>query len=72
MGDEIKKYIECGGETSPVKIIDRGQRNIHYDLIYTAEDSKRSILRGHPKEGQIAAELCGICGRITLRATPAE
>jgi uncharacterized OB-fold protein len=52
--------------------IHRGQQNIHYELIYAAEDSKRSIFKGYPKEGKIAAELCENCGRITLRAAPID
>lgn len=67
-----KKCIECGAETIAIKIIDRGQRNIHYDMIYAVADSKRSILKGHDVEGQVAAELCENCGRITLRAAPKD
>jgi hypothetical protein len=67
MTENSTKCIECGGETHPIKIIDRGQKNIHYDLIYAAEDSKRSIFSGHKKEGTVRAEMCGSCGRITLR-----
>ena len=67
MSEKSKTCIECGGETHPIKIIDRGQRNIHYDLIYAAEDSKRSIFSGHKIEGTVRAEMCSDCGRITLR-----
>ncbi len=67
---ETKKCVECGGETYPIKIVDRGNQNIHYDLIYTMEDSKRNIFKGHKKEGVVAAELCENCGRIALRAVP--
>lgn len=72
MEDTEKKCIECGGATHPIKIIDRGQKNIHYGLIYTAEGSKRNIFKGYPKEGEIGAELCDSCGRITLRAVPSN
>ena len=65
-----KKCIECGAETYAIQVIDRGQKNIHYDLIYASEDSKRNIFTGHKKEGKVAAELCDNCGRITLRAIP--
>jgi len=65
------KCIEAW-RNSPIKIIDRGQRNIHYDLIYTAADSKRGIFSGHPTEGKVSAELCPNCGRIALRAQPAS
>ena len=67
MSETNQKCIECGGETHPIKIIDRGQKNIHYDLIYAAEDSKRSIFSGHKKEGTVRAEMCSDCGRIILR-----
>jgi len=67
-----KAWPTIGGEISPIKIIDRGQKNIHYDLIFTAEDSKRGKFKGHPKDGQIAAELCEDYGRITLRAVPSK
>ncbi len=70
MTENSTKCIECGGETHAIKIIDRGQRNIHYDLIYTMADSKRSIFKGHPEEGKIAAEMCENCGRIALRGQP--
>ena len=65
-----KKCIECGGETQAIQIIDRGQRNIHYTLIYTAQDSKRSVFKGYEIEGDVNAEMCEDCGRITLRGTP--
>ena len=67
MSESRSKCIECGGENTPVKIIDRGQRNIHYDLIYAAEDAKRSFYSGYKKEGVLHAEMCSNCGRITLR-----
>ena len=65
-----KKCIECGGEMHAIQVIDRGQKNIHYDLIYTSGDSKRSIFKGHNIEGNVHAEMCEDCGRITLRGTP--
>lgn len=37
------------------------------DPIDAAEDSKRSIFSGHKNEGTVRAEMCGTCGRITLR-----
>ena len=67
MNNDIKKCIECGGETQAIQIIDRGQRNIHYTLAYTAGDSERSVFKGHDIEGDVHAEMCGNCGRITLR-----
>lgn len=53
-----------------IQIIDRGQRNIHYELVYAAADSKRKFGKGHDIAGKVAAELCEHCGRITLRAAP--
>jgi len=70
MTEKIGKCIECGGETHAIKIIDRGQKNIHYDLIYTLAESKRSIFKGHSEEGKVRAEMCESCGRITLRGKP--
>jgi hypothetical protein len=67
MSESRNKCIECGGESQAIKIIDRGQRNIHYDLIYAAEEAKRSIYSGYKKEGAVRAEMCSNCGRITLR-----
>ena len=69
---ETKKCIECGGKTHPIKIIDRGNQNIHFDLIYALADSKRSIFKGHEKEGVLMGELCEGCGRIALRAAPQD
>lgn len=66
------KCIECGQETSAIQVIDRGQQNIHYDLVYAAGDSKSKFGKGHAIEGKINAELCANCGRITLRAAPKE
>ena len=70
MDKQSNKCIECGGETHAIQIIDRGQRNIHYTLSYTAGDSKRSIFKGHDIEGDVNAEMCQDCGRITLRGAP--
>ena len=70
MTDDNTKCLECGGETHAIKIIDRGQKNIHYDLIYTLAESKRNIFKGHPKEGKVMAEMCGDCRRISLRGKP--
>ena len=65
-----RKCIECGGDTSAIKMIDRGQKNIHYELIYSAADSKRSVFKGLETEGTVAAEMCEQCGRIALRGVP--
>ena len=62
--------IECGGETYAIQIIDRGQRNIHYTLSYTAGDSKRSVFKGHEINGDVNAKMCEDCGRIALRGAP--
>ena len=70
MKETGKKCIECGEETYAIQVVDRGQKNIHYDLIYTSGDAKRSVFKGYKKEGEVAAELCENCGRITLRAIP--
>jgi hypothetical protein len=67
-----KKCIECGSETYAIQVIDRGQRNIHYDLVYAAGESKPKFGKGHDIEGKIQAELCQNCGRIALRATTGE
>ena len=67
-----KKCIECGSDTVAIQIIDRGQQNIHYELVYAAADSKRKFGKGHDIAGKVAAELCEGCGRITLRAAPKD
>lgn len=66
------KCIECGAAMVPIQIIDRGQNNIHYELVYAAADSSRKFGKGHDIAGKVAAELCENCGRITLRAAPAD
>ena len=66
------KCIECGQETSAIQVIDRGQQNIHYELVYAAGDSKSKFGKGHAIAGKINDELCANCGRITLRADPKE
>ena len=63
-----RKCIECGQETYTIQVIDRGQQNIHYDLVYTSGESKSKFGKGHEIEGKINAELCNHCGRVTLRA----
>ena len=68
MNTTRKKCIECGAETHAIQVIDRGQKNIHYELVYAAADSKRKFGRGHDIAGKVTAELCQNCGRITLRA----
>ena len=62
------KCIECGETTYSIQVIDRGQQNIHYDLVCAAGESKSKFGKGHEIEGKINAELCNNCGRITLRA----
>ncbi len=68
MNETSKKSIGCGAETHVIQIIDRGQHNIRYNLVYAPEGSKRNIFTGHKGEGEIVGELCENCGRITLRA----
>jgi hypothetical protein len=65
-----KKCIECGGETHAIRVIDRGQKNIHYELVYATGDSKRNVFKGHEIEGSVHAEMYEICGRIALRGAP--
>lgn len=66
------RCIECGADTVAIQVIDRGQRNIHYDLVYASGESKPKFGKGHDIEGRINAELCENCGRITLRAAPRD
>ena len=65
-----KKCVECGHDTYAIQIIDRGQQNIHYEAVYAVAGSKKAFGKGYNIEGNIAAELCQNCGRITLRAAP--
>jgi hypothetical protein len=66
------KCVECGGDTQPIQLVDRGQKNIHYELVYAAGGAKRSFGKGYDIEGKVAAEMCENCGRITLRAAPRD
>ena len=70
MNTTENKCIECGAGTVAIQMIDRGQQNIHYEMVYAAEASKRKFGKGHDIAGKVAAELCQNCGRITLRAVP--
>ena len=72
MNSTGKKCIECGTETVIIQIIDRGQKNIHYDFVYASGKSKSKFGKGHEIAGKINAELCENCGRITLRAAPKD
>lgn len=51
------KCIECEDETFAIQIIDRGQRNIHYELVYTTGDAKSVFGKGYPIEGKVSPEL---------------
>jgi hypothetical protein len=64
-----KKCLERGQETYTIQIIDRGQKNIHYNFAYTTDDFKEKP-RAYAISGFVAAEMCEIFGRNTLRATP--
>ena len=66
------KCVECGGQTYAIQVIDRGQRNIHYKLIYTAGDAKPKFGKGYDIEGEVTAEMCEDCGRIVLRGAPKD
>jgi hypothetical protein len=47
MNKSGRKCIECGQETNAIQVIDRGQQNIHYDLVYAAGESKPKFGKGH-------------------------
>ena len=66
-----RKCIECGEGTYEIQIIDRGQRNIHYNFAYSTDDFKEKP-RAYKISGFIAAEMCGNCSRVALRAVPKE
>lgn len=34
------KCIECGEDTYVIQMIDRGQKNIHYNFAYSTDDFK--------------------------------
>jgi len=69
-----KKCIECGSPTHPIRVLDEGREGGHlHQPGYAAIDSKRSWFFGrYPIEGELAAELCESCGRVTFRAVPKE
>lgn len=66
------KCSECGAETVAIQLIDRGQQNIHYEVVYAAAGSKPRFGKGYEIAGKVGAELCEGCGRITLRALPKD
>ena len=70
METTAKKCIECGAETVAIQLIDRGESNSHYEPVYAAGDAKRKFTKTYDIQGNISAELCQNCGRITLRAAP--
>jgi hypothetical protein len=62
--------VECGGSLVPIRIVEQDHRS-HLPLKYAAMDSTRSVVLGrYPLLGEISAELCTDCGRVTLRAKP--
>jgi len=67
---EPGKCIECEGSVVPIRILEQ-DRGVHLPLKYAAIESSSSWLRGRYRlEGEITAELCTNCGRVTLRAVP--
>ena len=66
-----RKCIECGEDTYVIQVIDRGQKNIHYNFAYSTDEFKDKP-RAYKISGFVAAEMCENCGRITLRAAPKD
>jgi hypothetical protein len=64
-----RKCLECGEDTYVIQIIDRGQKNIHYNFAYSTDEFKDKP-RAYKIAGFVAVELWENCGRITLRARP--
>ena len=63
-----KKCIECGSPTHPIRVLEYDEEN---SIKYAAFDSKTHWFHGrYPIEGELAAELCESCGRVTFRAVP--
>src|SRR5262245_49079070 len=74
MADETEPACpDCGGEMSPIHIIDKGHRHGQYPLEYRLPDAKQSLWTGRfPIAGSIGASMCGACGRIVFRGIPSE
>jgi uncharacterized OB-fold protein len=62
-----EKCFECGGQLQEVKLIDRGDANVHTGTVYAAVEAKRNKWTGEfPVEGRVLSFLCSHCGRIAL------
>lgn len=66
-----KKCLECSGDMYAIQIIDRGQKNIHYNFAYSMDDFKEKP-RAYTISGFVSAEACELCGRIAFRMVPKE
>lgn len=71
MTEQAKKCTECGGATHPIRVMSRAGPAVQHQLVYAAENAKPGWLLGnYAVEGELAAELCEGCGRVTFRAVP--
>lgn len=70
----MRRCLECGSETHPIRLLDQAHHRGHLEPEYTAIDEKRNWFSGRfPVQGKVGAELCSACGRIVLYAqSPAD
>ena len=72
MNETSNKCLECGGKTHDIQLVDRGYKNVHYQLVFASGDAKRKFGKGYEIEGRVTGEVCENCGRIALRAAPKD
>lgn len=61
---------ECGGNTYIIRIVDRGMHNAMFKMSYATKDKKSRLGGSYDLVGDIDAEMCEKCRRITLRGAP--
>lgn len=62
---------DCHCEMRPIKLIDRGDCDVHQQLGYAAGEAERGWFLGrYPEEGKVAARMCPSCGKIVLHGEP--
>jgi uncharacterized OB-fold protein len=71
MAAEPGTCVDCGANMVPIRIVEQDRNGSHSPLKYAAIDSTRNFFPGRYRlEGEITAELCTACGRVSLRAVP--
>jgi hypothetical protein len=72
MSDAALKCLDCGGEVSEIRIVDKqGATPEVVGLEYVATDAERGFWSGaYPKAGKIRTCLCQKCGSVRLFGQP--